>query len=123
MYKPILAISLFLSAASAFETKLYTSKQCTGTTSTFSKKVSDGCQTERAGSFQGIINSWTSEEDNNQLLVTYSDKTCCHANMMEMIDWKVGCQEAKSGVQSWRIVSQDDWDKGKAGDDYTCGGT
>jgi hypothetical protein len=112
----------FLSTAAAFKTSIYSVSTCIGMGTTYEKNVADGCE-EAITNFDGVINKWTSEADNKQLLVTYSDKTCCHANMIQMIDWAEGCQKVNSEAGSWRIVSEDDWDLEKAGDSHTCGGT
>lgn len=111
---------LFVSSAAAFNTSMYTSESCTGLGVGYDKQVSDGCQTDGTANLAGIVNEWASEEDNKQLLVTYKEMNCCHANMVQIINWKVGCQEVTSGVGSWRILNADDWDSGKAGDNYTC---
>jgi hypothetical protein len=115
-------IFLLASSAVAFKTSMYTQKSCTGMAVGYDKKVLDGCQ-EAIANVAGMINLWESEDDNNQLLVTYSDKTCCHANMIQMINWKVGCQTVTGGVGSWRVLNAGNWDQGKAGDNYTCGGS
>ena len=117
----IFAITTLLSSSTfAFTTGFYTGKTCTGAAMTLEPKVSDGCHTEGAGSFQGIINKWKDESDNKLILATYSDGVCCHSNLIEMIDWQDGCFQAMSGAQSWRVIDPNEPEKGKEGETYAC---
>jgi hypothetical protein len=114
------AASIFSFQASAFELHMYTTKQCTGTATTEVTQVENGCSNFRGGSSSGIINRWSNETDNALLLATYSDETCCHANLIETFTWTAGCSELKDGVQGWRVLDPNEPDKGKEGDNYSC---
>ena len=106
------------SFSSAFETHLYTTEQCTGSATSYQLKVSDGCQTGRGGTISGMINNWLNEDDNKLILATYDDDKCCHANLIQMIDWQDGCIKLQAGMSSWRVLDPSDPDKGKKGEDY-----
>lgn len=113
-------LTLFIPFATAFVTTFYANAECKSENVAYTKEVSDGCQTDRPINFSGMINYWEDHQDNFLLLVTYSDKSCCHANTIQTFDWEDGCQAITGDVQSWRIVSSDDWDRGKAGESYSC---
>ncbi|PGH20076.1 hypothetical protein AJ80_03726 [Polytolypa hystricis UAMH7299] len=120
MYSPLLVLSIVLPSVYAFRIGLYTNGRCTGQRSQFTANLASGCSNERAGTFGGIINEWESEKDNKVLLATYSDRNCCHANLIQMVDWTDGCVALEGTANSWRVVNPDDPDAGKEGEDYTC---
>ncbi|RDL40704.1 uncharacterized protein BP5553_00683 [Venustampulla echinocandica] len=122
MHAPILTTLLLLSSAEAFISYLYTTQQCTGTTTSYNATIARGCSTDRAGEFLGLINKWDTDADNKVIFATYSDKRCCHANLIKIYNWSEGCEQVAGGAQSWRVLNPDEPDKGKEGDDYSCGG-
>ncbi|KAF2196390.1 hypothetical protein GQ43DRAFT_259484 [Delitschia confertaspora ATCC 74209] len=116
----LVMFSLMGSQATAFELHMYGTKQCTGMATQEITAVEKGCSTSGAGSVQAIINNWSGDSDNKLLLATYSDKSCCHANLIETLTWTAGCTQLQGGVQSWRVLDPNEPDKGKDGDNYTC---
>ncbi|KAF2675759.1 hypothetical protein K458DRAFT_411002 [Lentithecium fluviatile CBS 122367] len=121
-----ITLSLFALAAitSAFDVKMYTSKNCAGTIFGKTLNVNDGCTKYGAGVAEAIILPWRSEQDNDQLLVTYSDDNCCHASKIEAYGWSDECIPfTHQAVKSWRVVDPIvDPDRGRADqvEDYTC---
>ncbi|KAH7395020.1 hypothetical protein DE146DRAFT_67929 [Phaeosphaeria sp. MPI-PUGE-AT-0046c] len=121
--KVILPVFLLVLNVSAFQITTYTSKMCTGASAKVTLNVADGCNTFRAGETQAIIMPWLSDMDNDQLLVTYSGETCCHADMTATYGWEDGCTPfVVQGVKSWRVIDPNDPDKGKESeaDNYAC---
>ena len=121
-----ITLSLLTLAAitSAFNVKMYTSKNCAGAISSMMLNVNDGCTKYGAGVAEAIILPWASEQDSNELLVTYSDDNCCHATKIEAYGWSDECIPfTNQAVKSWRVVDpMVDPDRGRADqiEDYTC---
>jgi hypothetical protein len=67
-----------------------------------------------------LINPWTSEEDNKLILATYSDASCCHANLVQMLGWDDDCVALKGGVKSFRALDPEEPDKEREGESYVC---
>lgn len=106
--KTILATVLFASLASAFDIHQYSSKQCTGSrVSETGVNADKGCVVAREDGYTaGLINEWAEDADNNLVLALYSDTNCCHANLIQTVDWEESCIEIDSdvAVKSYRAV-------------------
>jgi hypothetical protein len=106
--------------ASAFDLSVYGGDRCNGAAASGPIGVGDGCQKTPGSGLSSIILEWTHEDDNKLVFATYSDGNCCHARMIETLDWQAGCTVVKGGAQSYRVLNPDEADKGKEGDVYTC---
>lgn len=99
-------------AATAFDIHQYSSTRCTGSRiSQLGVNADKGCVTAREDGYtSGLINEWTEDADNNLVLALYSDKNCCHANLIKTVDWEESCIEIESDetVWSFRAVDPED---------------
>lgn len=119
-----LSFLALVSSASTFYVKMYSGKNCAGSNLNTMLNVNDGCNTYGLGAARAIILPWLSEQDSNELLVTYSDDNCCHATKIEAYGWSDECIPfSDQTVKSWRVVDpMVDPDRGRADqiEDYTC---
>lgn len=91
--------------AMGFDLLQYSSSKCTGSSqSEKGVKPDRGCVQARPDAFDGLINTWTDEEDNDLVLALYSDESCCHANVVQIANWDESCIEIKESVRSFRAV-------------------
>jgi hypothetical protein len=103
---------------------MYTAKNCAGAILSKTLNVNNGCTKYGAGVTEAIILPWKSEQDSNQLLVTYGDDNRCHATKIEAYGWSDECIPfTNQAMKNWRVVDPIvDPDRGRTDqiEDYTC---
>lgn len=107
--------------AHSLKVSMYSNSECRSTALNAEvSKPGDGCQSVGSPNYGSLFNRWQAEEDNDFLLVTYSDDKCCHGDTVQAFGWEEECLKVEP-FSSFRIVSSSEPDKGKDGQEYICG--